>query len=184
MSDFLGATTASGTLFQVVDARTQAEYLAGHVPGALLLEWEKWCEKAPASAGAQLAEPGYWGKLADPLQCDAAGRLSALGLNSNQPIVVYADGIKSKGGDGRVAWMLLYFGACDVYLLDGGWSAWCDAGGEIASGTAAAQAGNFDFNLRSERRVLLDQMILEVSSANTTLIDTRCAAEFAGDCYD
>ena len=48
----------------IVDARRRREYAAGHIPGAIRMGWEQWCEPAPAHAGPILAQPGYWGMLA------------------------------------------------------------------------------------------------------------------------
>lgn len=184
VSELIGATEAGGTDIQLVDARTRDEFVQAHIPGAVLLEWEDWCEAAPPSAGAQIAQPGYWGKLADPLQCEAARRLSQCGLNSSSPIVVYADGIPSKGRDGRAAWMLLYFGAAQVFLLNGGWAAWCGAGGVTTAEGTIVQPGIFALCRRDERRITLDQLTAELAGGGVSLIDTRCVAEYVGDCYD
>ncbi len=184
VSELVGATKHGDARIQFVDARTKDEFLQGHIPGAVLLEWEDWCEAAPSSAGAQIAQPGYWGKLADPVQSEAARRLSRCGLDSSLPIVVYADGIPSKGRDGRIAWMLLYFGAAQVSLLDGGWAAWCAHVGAITAEATILPPGNFALHQREERRITLDQLTNELTGGGVSLIDTRCVAEYVGDCYD
>lgn len=194
MAQLVGACggAADGTArgdFQVIDSRTRAEYDRGHIPGAILIEWEDWCETAPRTAGAQLGIPGYWGKLADPMGVDAASKLGQHGICAELPIVVYADGVSSKGRDGRIAWMLLYFGATEVYLLDGGWSAWCSQGGAIETTPVLILPRRFNLQLRAERRILLDQMSQTVERAaqqygTATLLDTRGVAEYIGDCYD
>jgi len=79
---------------------------------------------APAEAAPILHKPGYWGTLGNSSEHSFEQRMIDLGIKQNSPIVVYADSARSKGREGRVAWMLLYFGASEVYMLDGGWNGW------------------------------------------------------------
>lgn len=170
--------------FQLIDSRTPEEYSAGHIPGAILVEWEKWCEPAPTSAGPCIAQPGYWGKLADPKTTAAASKLGSCGINDSQPIVVYADSMRSKGRDGRIAWMLLYFGAAEVYLLDGGWSSWYRETGIAEMSTPQLSPQTFVLQLQEERRITLDKLREHNRQSNQLLVDTRCREEFNGECYD
>src|SRR5207302_182810 len=116
----------------VIDTRPPEEFAAGHIPGALNICWEQWCDKAPEVAGPTLAQPGYWGVLADPSRNHFHKRLEAAGISSNSHIVIYADGPRSRGSDGRIAWMLLYLGARHVALLNGGWQGWQEIAGDIS----------------------------------------------------
>lgn len=47
----------------IVDARPYRDYKKGHIPRAISITWESWCEPAPARAGKILAQPGYWSVL-------------------------------------------------------------------------------------------------------------------------
>ncbi len=179
-----GVLSKSGK-FQVVDARRQSEYLSAHIPGAVRIAWEDWCEPAPAAAAAILHEPGYWGKLAVAPEQAFERKLIASGIKQDLPIVVYADSARSKGREGRVAWMLLYFGASQVFMLDGGWNAWVRAGALVESGAPSAiEAGKFTIALDERRRVRHDDAFKNGGDQSPLMIDTRTAAEFNGDCYD
>ena len=85
-----------------IDARTRAEYAAGHLPGAVHMAWEEWCETAPARAGEMLSQPGYWGVLADRSADGLTERLEEAGIRSDRPLAVYAGGARSRGRVGRI----------------------------------------------------------------------------------
>src|SRR5262249_25174428 len=94
-----GATTA----FRVLDTRDKARYQAGHIPGAVWLP------------------VGDWGRAFGDGR-DAAGwakRLGALGIDPDRPVVLYGDATSPDAA--RAWWILRYWGAGDVRLLNGGW---------------------------------------------------------------
>lgn len=119
------------TAFLILDARPYSRYFVGHIPGAVWMGWESWCDTPPRHAASMLAQPGYWGVLRDDTMETLAERLGRFGVSENRPIVVYADGPRSKGREARIAWMLLYWALPSVSLLNGGWSAWLRQGGDV-----------------------------------------------------
>jgi thiosulfate/3-mercaptopyruvate sulfurtransferase len=165
----------------VIDARTREEFLGGHIPGALWLGWEDWCAAASPEAGPLLAQAGYWGVLAGPPAL-LARRLAAQGVRGEEPLVVYADGPRSRGREGRIAWMLLYLGATEVYLLDGGWRGWQDSGSPVETGEPRAKPGYFRPAVQAERRARFSRLKAAYQAgAPPIFVDARCQAEFAGD---
>lgn len=169
----------------VIDARTPEEYAASHIAGAINVCWEDWCAKSPGIAGLAIAQPGYWGVMADPAAESFARRLGALGISSNSHIVVYADGPRSKGRDGRVAWMLLYLGARHVALLDGGWRSWLAIDGDTSSPEESLPPATFDLELTTSRRTDLKTLKQACAQDNMPLmVDTRSYPEFDGLTYD
>ena len=165
----------------VVDARRRYEYNAGHIPGAINLRWEQWCEAAPQTASQILHQPGWWGKLAEVPQVDLESKMGLAGLAHDRQIVVYANGAKSKGRDARIAWMLLYYGAKEVYILNGGWSAWIDVDGDVETQLRHPETSVFQIDLDAERRVTLEDIL---KSGRYTAIDTRTPEEYRGVIYD
>lgn len=166
----------------LIDARTGGEYEAGHLAGAIHLAWEEWCAPAPGPAGPVLAQPGYWGVLAEAASDLLAARLGSHGISSDRPLVVYAGGVRSRGRDGRIAWMLAYLGAHQVFLLDGGLRMWIDRGAGITTEPTRAQPQKFDIQLQPGRRVDLSGLrrIMDVHP-RPLLIDTRSEREYAGE---
>jgi 3-mercaptopyruvate sulfurtransferase SseA len=143
---------SSRQFLTIIDARPIDQYRRGHIPGALSLDWTAWCGSAPSSAQNILHQPGYWVTLADRPQEWYVSRLQEQGVSSTGPILVYADGPRSKGRDGRIAWMLLYLGARLVSLLDGGWHAWRQAGGRVEKSASKPDRGRFHVAMQPQRR--------------------------------
>lgn len=177
--------SGAGT-YTVVDARPSKELENGHIPHAVPVSWEDFCANPPSGCKRILREPGYWGALGDPVGARFGDRLALAGISQDKPVVVYADSARSRGREGRIAWMLLYLGATEVFILNGGWSGWLAADGPTASGSWCSTGnGQFCLNLDERRRVKLDALLkLHGSDEMPVMIDTRTAAEFAGDCYD
>ena len=181
-AEALRRAVASGTWrHTVVDARSRQEFERGHIPGAIWMGWEEWCDAAPAHGGAVLAQEGYWGVLADLPPPVWADRLSARGLNSDHPLVVYADGARSMGREGRIAWMLLYLGAGAVHLLDRGWSGWLASGGSAEVGAFIPPPGRFTVAFQEQRRARLHDLKAAYRAGTLPLpVDTRARADFDG----
>jgi thiosulfate/3-mercaptopyruvate sulfurtransferase len=171
----------SHQLFQVVDARSQEAFESGHIPGAIWMGWEEWCATAPVDEASVLRRSGYWGALRQSPASWFADRLARIGLSSDDPVLVYADGPLSRGREGRIAWMLLYLGARTVRLLDGGWSAWLEAGGEVEHGATERPPGRFPVSFRWGRRRTVDQLGRQwLFGPRPFLVDTRSELEFTG----
>lgn len=168
----------------IIDARHRDEYQAGHINGAVNLLWSDFCQEAPESAGEQFARPGWWGLLLDPVAAALAERLAEMGIDSDSRIIVYADGQVSKGLEGRIAWMLLYLGARDLSVLDGGFSGWLKAGGTIESREIEKDPARFELDIDGERRITMDELALELDSrSDAFLLDARSSPEFDGEVY-
>jgi thiosulfate/3-mercaptopyruvate sulfurtransferase len=179
----------------LLDARPVDEFDDGHIPGARHIAWEDWNEAAPDWASAELHQPGYWGRLADPLVVQAAERLTAMGISNTSHIVIYADGMRSKGREGRIAWMLLYFGARNVSILNGGWRGWKNS----VSGRTSKSLGDFScgpyeailervrkhpFQLQLDERRRAALPDIHNAIQHGQVIDTRGTREFAGLLYE
>lgn len=169
----------------IIDARRREEFLEGHIPGATWMGWEAWCMPPPGNARSGLGQPGYWGVLS-PMETDAyALRLASFGLRDDASVVIYADGPRTRGREGRIAWMLLYLGARDVVLLDGGWNGWVAAGGAREASDVLPETGHMSVSLRWERRRTLSELRLaHRMGVLPMLVDTRSRAEFEGEAQD
>lgn len=171
--------------FHILDTRPYVHYLEGHIPGAVWMGWDIWCEDAPIHAGSALKQPGYWGVLNDDAPEALADTLGQFGVSSERPVLIYADGPRSKGREARVAWMLLYFGLPSVSLLNGGWSTWLRQGGDIQTTISQFSYSRIRLNIQENRRVRLHQMLATMKQGSHPLfIDTRCYREYIGQIYD
>jgi len=97
-------------------------YQQGHIPGAVFLDHEQ-----------DLAAPrtGTNGRHPLPPLADFAALMRLQGLTPARQAVVYDDG--SGAFAAHLWWMLRWLGHARVAVLDGGWPAWVETGGEVAT---------------------------------------------------
>lgn len=183
LQDLLGRFHPPVTL---IDARPAEEYFLAHIPTAVRAGWEEFTAKPLPGTSLDLREPGYWGTLENPWSGSFEERLSDLGITCDRPIVVYADGERSQGREGRIAWMLAYLGLRHIFLLDGGFSSWRLAGLPTETGeTAPLFKGNFRIAVCDSRRVSTGALAASLRSALPVVpVDTRYPHEFMGMNYD
>lgn len=164
--------------FQIVDARPVEAFAAGHLAGARSMPWDAWTMEAPGVVNLVVGQPAHWGLV--PPEAQVESRLQALGLEHGKAFLVVGSPA-AWGDEGRVAWNLLYWGARDVALLDGGMEAWQAAGGAVEAGAAKlGRTGSFKVHPVAWRRALLAD-VKRASSTGGVLLDARTAEEFAGE---
>jgi thiosulfate/3-mercaptopyruvate sulfurtransferase len=163
----------------VLDARERKAFEKGHVPGALPMDWREYTLEKPGLVHLLAGDPARWGKV-PPADDALRDRLRGLGLSNQRAIVVVGDP-GGWGEEGRIAWNLLYWGAGDVALLDGGFPAWRSAGGEVETGGAReVPPGDFTLRIDGDRRADLEAMKAALGSGAPPLLDARTPEEFAG----
>jgi len=93
----------------------RADYEAGHIPGALFVDWTRDIVDESDPVPMQVAKPGPF-----------AAKMTELGIGDQTLVVAYDD--YNHIFAGRLAWALRYFGHDAVRILDGGWSRWLAEG--------------------------------------------------------
>ena len=146
----------------------EAEFLAGHVPGAVRFDLE------------QVSDPGSTLPHMLPTARRFAESMRALGLDDEDLIVVYdASGVNLSAP--RAWWMFRVFGHERVAVLDGGFGAWRAEGRPIESGPAAPRPpGNLSARLDADRVADAARVLEIVRSAAAQLVDARAAGRFRG----
>ena len=165
----------------VLDARSARDFSAGHLPGALHVDWREWTLEKPNALNALFGNPARWGRVPNAGPA-LEKRLRALGLSNARPVLV----VGAPGGwgeEGRVAWNLLYWGADEVWLLDGGFPAWrAESSRPVEPGEAHKVApGNFSLDVRPERRIETRELKAAADVKANALLDARTQAEFTGE---
>lgn len=156
---------------QIVDARSESEYGTNHIPGAILMDWRNFREE-DLSLKERLLGVKSGLVLSDAQKI--ATKLTDLGLREDLPILVY--GGKSRWGEeGRITWNLLYWGAKDVRLLNGGWDEWKKARPEVKEKHHPMK--KFEVKLSPERRMNFSE-VKESISQKKVIIDVRSYSEF------
>jgi len=168
LARFLGSVTVLDVRYQTGVADGRPAYLGGHVPGAAYVDVDDDLAAPPAGPG----EPGGRHPLPETRDFEAAMRRA--GVRDDRPVVVYDDW----GGRAaaRAWWLLRYHGHRDVRVLDGGWSAWLDAGGEVEEGQVTPEPGDFEAD-PGHLPVVETEDVLAVE----VLIDARAHERYAGE---
>ena len=155
----------------VIDFRQPEFYTLGHIPGAINL-WR-----------TDLENKDYPYSGMRPNKEDLEAILGAKGINSDAHIVVYDE--KGSVDAARFWWLLKYYHFDAVSILDGGLSAWQEAGGEIS--TISPQQRSVSFNLSGRTRdnllVTKEQLVswLDADPVPVKILDVRSEEEHSGE---
>ena len=144
------------------------QYLAGHIPGAVLVDMDT--ALASPSVG-----PGGRHPLPSPAAFEAAMR--AAGVSNDRPVVVY-DNWRSMAA-ARAWWLLQHHGHRDTFVLDGGLGAWLSAGLPVEQGHISPAPGDFRLGNNPSFAVLDADGAAGLVSAGV-LLDARPGDRFRG----
>jgi thiosulfate/3-mercaptopyruvate sulfurtransferase len=108
-----------------------------------------------------------------------ASRMSSLGLNDSDDLVVY-DGSTTNLSAPRVWWMFRTFGHDRVAVLDGGLLKWRGENRPLDAGTLTRAPGRFTARLAPQAVRDLQAVRANMSAGTEQLIDARSRGRFAG----
>jgi thiosulfate/3-mercaptopyruvate sulfurtransferase len=138
-------------------------YHAGHIPGAVHLNTDD-------------LEDGYptWKLLPMPRLHDVIG---ALGIDGSRTVVVYGHQAIAAA---RAWWVLMYAGAPDVRILDGGFAAWSRAGFAADTMVKTPVPVRFSGEPRHSWLITTNELLARLDDPRLGLADVRSRAEFEG----
>jgi len=150
----------------IMDMRPPEAYANGHIPGARSFDifGISLIDTRPQPLAAFL-----W--MIEHL-------IQAKGVNSDSNVVVYDDIAGMRAA--RLFWFLEFFGHEQVHMLNGGFTAWHDAGYAIAHEATLPIAGNFKMKPKPDRIATVDDVLSRLKSPSTVIVDTRSDAEYTG----
>ncbi len=154
----------SGPTVRVVDARSDAAYASGHIPGAAHLDGYSL---GGLRTGSEMPEPEAFARL-----------VGALGIDERTSVVVYDAGGPPTAG--MVAWAFLYYGHPAIRLLDGGLKKWTAEGLPLSSDAPAHEPRAFAARRVDGVYCSLDQAKASVDDDGVVFWDTRSLGEFEG----
>lgn len=144
---------------------TRSRYLEQHIPGAVFFDID------------EISDHGTSLPHMLPTAEEFSRSMSALGIGDDMTIVIYEqEGVFSAP---RAWWMLRTFGAKHVHVLDGGLSAWTEAGLPTECGPAHRPASNFHATLDRSAVTNLSQLRDRITNRGQ-ILDARSAARFNG----
>jgi thiosulfate/3-mercaptopyruvate sulfurtransferase len=152
---------------RILDARPQAEYRLGHLPGAVNL---------PALDTDDLDANRH----GLPLPSDRAERLfREAGISSNSQVVIYDD--QANRFAARVFYVLEFFGHSHVQILNGGLKKWRREGLPLTTDSPRVAAGEFKPHANSALIATSEWVDTHLNDPRVKLVDARSAAEFKGE---
>jgi thiosulfate/3-mercaptopyruvate sulfurtransferase len=146
----------------------QAEYLAGHIPGAVRFDIDAVKDKS-SSLPHMLPSPEEF-----------AEAVGAMGISQDMIIVVY-DGAGLFSAP-RVRWTFQVFGASNVSILEGGFPAWQSEGRPVETGPERPRVPR-TFTPSFNASVVADAAAVQeaLQSGSAQVVDARPADRFRGE---
>jgi thiosulfate/3-mercaptopyruvate sulfurtransferase len=144
---------------RVIDVRSEKDYGAGHIPGALNISADSVNDPNAHVPGARLSDD----KLAELF-----GRR---GIGKDTHVVLYDD----RGGflASRLFWMLEYLGLQKVSILNGGIQKWTAEGHALSLDTPKVQRAPFTPTPMERRHATADWLLDRQNDPNVVVIDVR-----------
>ncbi|MEI7744364.1 MAG: sulfurtransferase [Chloroflexota bacterium] len=150
------------------DGTAPSLFAAGHVPGAVPLDWRtSLVESAEGSDVLQLAAP-------DRL----AAVMGRAGLGDGTSVVIYDDTLSYYAA--RAWWSLRAYGYDAARVLEGGWPAWVAAGHRVASGEPQVVPATFTPRAKVRQRLTTADVRGLLGAPDVLLLDARGPAEYHG----
>ena len=144
-----------------------AEYLAGHIPGAVRFDIDEIADKS-IPLPHMLPSPEQFAQ--------AIGRL---GISDRDTIVVY-DGAGLFSSP-RVWWTFRLFGARNVFILDGGLPRWKAEGRRLESGSVKREPRSFTARAPEAIVAALKDVQRALAGKSAQVVDARPSDRFRGE---
>lgn len=152
----------------LVSISGREQYLEGHIPGAGF---------ADLMTSLSDSDSDYRFAVPDPEAFAAA--MESLGVGDDKRVVLY-DSARSMWA-ARVWWMLRWVGFDNAAILDGGISAWTDAGNPLVSEVADQQPGSLTVNLRPELIADEEEVRRSLGDPAVELVDALPPPMYSGE---
>ena len=144
-----------------------AEFRAGHIPGAVYIDWTKDIIDPDDPVPVQVAGPERF-----------AEAMAARGIGDETHVVA----VDHMGGQfaTRLWWAMAYYGHDRVSVLDGGWNRWVEEERPIEEESRVWPRADFHPNPRSGWRATAEQLLSRLGHEELQLLDARDEAQFTG----
>lgn len=151
---------------KVIALTTAADFAAGHVPGAVQIDWP----------GLEIVETSdqsvaTWRKSVE-------ATLTALGVSTGDTVVIYDGGTVYAP---RLWWILDQLGHRDKRILNGGYPAWTAAGLPVETGASTPRPAATPYvGMPDERAIAtLDEVKAHLAAGDAAFVDARAPKEYA-----
>ncbi|MGN6757336.1 MAG: sulfurtransferase [Thermomicrobiales bacterium] len=143
------------------------EYDAGHIPGAVFIDWTSDITDPDDPVPAQLAPPERFAAL-----------MSRLGIGDDDYVVLYDH--KGTQFATRGWWALGYYGHDRAAVLNGGWNKWAAEGRPVSTETPAPARATFTPRQGRQRRETAQEVLEHSQLGDALIIDARDHEQYSG----
>ncbi len=149
--------------------RSRAQYLDGHIPGAIHAFWLEDLSAADTTVTTFL-----------PTAAEAAERLGRLGVTQDKVVIAYSD--RGNLYASRLWHVLVHYGHERVALLDGGIEKWQAEGRALERGALAPAPARFEPRESTQIcGINATEILQRLDDTSMRVVDVRSPAEFAGE---
>lgn len=143
------------------------EYLAGHIPGAVYVDWTRDIVDLDDPVPAQVAPPDWFEE-----------EMTRRGIGDGTHVVA----VDHMGGQfaTRLWWALTYYGHDAASVLDGGWNRWVEEDRPVEPGPVHPSPRPFVARPRPEWRATAEQVLSQLGGS-VQLLDARDVGQFTGE---
>lgn len=150
----------------VIDLSKNEIYQAGHIPGAIHLEYGDIVESRPPVAGLL------------PDESHMSAILSSIGFTDGKHIVAYDD--EGGGKAARLLWTLAAFGLEGHSMLNGGLHAWANEGHPLDHTVPPPKASQYEAHYHGGVVADRDYIAARLGNDQVLILDTRTQPEYHG----
>ncbi|MDP9368132.1 MAG: sulfurtransferase [Chloroflexota bacterium] len=149
-------------------AAARDEYDAGHLPGAVYVDWTADITDPDHPVKAQLAPPGRF-----------AAAMTERGIGDDTDIVA----VDHTGGHfaTRLWWALRAYGHDRVAVLDGGFAKWAAEGRPLTTEVPSPPTARFTPRFRPETIADADAVLATIGDPTHLIVDARDPAQYSGE---
>jgi len=154
---------------KIIDFRKEEKYLESHIPNALNI-WRSDIEGKAYPYKGMVANKSTIEKL-----------LQNLGIHENDIIIIYDD--RGLCDAARLWWVLKTYNFKTIKLLNGGWQAWKETGGQMSINIPVVIPSNIKLIESKEKEMYVGRSdVLELlnTTNDAALLDTRTIEEYSG----
>ncbi len=151
------------------DGTGPANFAAGHIPGAVHIDWRSGLVDSSVESDSGL-------RLAGPDQIAAV--LGHAGIGDGTSLVIYDDTLGLYAA--RTWWSLRVYGYEAARILDGGLPAWMSERRPMSNASYPVAVASFTPRANSRLRLTTPDVRAVLGSSDVLLVDARASAEYRG----
>ncbi|HEV2583271.1 MAG TPA: sulfurtransferase [Ktedonobacteraceae bacterium] len=153
-------------LAEYVGARD--EYVQGHIPGAVYIDWSRDIVDPDDAVEAQVASPARFAEV-----------MSRLGIGDQHLVVAY-DAHPASQFATRLWWALRYYGHDEVVVLNGGLPKWQREGSPLTADVPAYPSATFTPRAQPALRATAEDVLSLIGKSGVALLDARDRGQYSG----